>query len=157
MSALLVAILALFALLGCAPSVETLRNWVKQDEIDEDDVSNKPDAYRRPSLSGGEKRKLRRAYEGKLEALQGVDDLVGSLVGTLKETRQLENTYVVYLTDNGYLLGEHRHEAKGKPYEGSIRTPLLVRGPGVPAGERREELVANVDLAPTIAGWAGAP
>jgi len=153
----LVAILALFALLGCAPSVETLRNWVKQDEIDEDDVSNKPDAYRRPSLSGGEKRKLRRAYEGKLEALQGVDDLVGSLVGTLKETRQLENTYVVYLTDNGYLLGEHRHEAKGKPYEGSIRTPLLVRGPGVPAGERREELVANVDLAPTIAGWAGAP
>lgn len=124
--------------------------------FDEDDVSNKPEAYRRPPLSGPEKRKLRRAYEGKLEALQGVDDLVGGLVGVLKETGQLKNTYVVYLTDNGYLLGEHRHEAKGKPYEGSIRTPLLVRGPGVPAGERREQLVANVDLAPTIAGWAGA-
>jgi N-acetylglucosamine-6-sulfatase len=124
--------------------------------FDEDDVSSKPEAYRRPPLSGPEKRKLRRAYEGKLEALQGVDDLVGGLVGVLKETGQLENTYVVYLTDNGYLLGEHRHEAKGKPYEGSIRTPLLVRGPGVPAGERREQLVANVDLAPTIAGWAGA-
>ena len=125
--------------------------------FDENDVSNKPEAYRRPPLSGEEKRKLRGAYEGKLEALQGVDDLVGGLVGVLEKTKQLENTYVVYLTDNGYLLGEHRHEAKGKPYEGSIRTPLLVRGPGVPAGERREELVANVDLAPTIAAWAGAP
>ena len=124
--------------------------------FDEDDVSTKPEAYRRPPLSGQEKRKLRRAYEGKLEALQGVDDLVGELVGTLKETGQLDNTYVVYLTDNGYLLGEHRHEAKGKPYEGSIRTPLLVRGPGVPAGESRGQLVANVDLAPTIAGWTGA-
>ena len=124
--------------------------------FDEDDVSTKPEAYRRPPLSGKEKRKLRRAYEGKLEALQGVDDLVGGLVGALKETGQLDNTYVVYLTDNGYLLGEHRHEAKGKPYEGSIRTPLLVRGPGVPAGETRGQLVGNVDLAPTIAGWTGA-
>ena len=124
--------------------------------FDEDDVSSKPEAYRRPPLSGQEKRKLRRAYEGKLEALQGVDDLVGGLVGALKETDQLENTYVVYLTDNGYLLGEHRHEAKGKPYEGSIRTPLLVRGPGVPAGESRGQIVANVDLAPTIADWTGA-
>jgi arylsulfatase A-like enzyme len=128
----------------------------KTPAFDEDDVSGKPKAYKRKPLSGGEKRKLRRAYEGKLEALRGVDDLVGDLVGTLKETGQLERTYVVYLTDNGYLLGEHRHEAKGKPYEGSLRTPLLVRGPGVPAGERRGQLVANVDLAPTIAGWAGA-
>jgi N-acetylglucosamine-6-sulfatase len=124
--------------------------------FDEDDVSTKPRTYRRGRLSGEEKRKLRRAYEGKLEALQGVDDLVEELIGTLERTGQLENTYVVYLTDNGYLLGEHRHEAKGKPYEGSIRTPLLVRGPGVPAGEKRGKLVANVDLAPTIAEWADA-
>jgi len=128
----------------------------KTPAFDEDDVSKKPEAYRRGRLSEQEKRRLRRAYEGKLEALQGVDDLVEGLIGTLERTGQLENTYIVYLTDNGYLLGEHRHEAKGKPYEGSIRTPLLVRGPGVPAGEKREELVANVDLAPTIAGWAGA-
>jgi N-acetylglucosamine-6-sulfatase len=124
--------------------------------FDENDFSGKPEAYRRGHLSSYEKRKLRRAYEGKLEALQGVDDLVEVLVGTLEKTGQLENTYLVYLTDNGYLLGEHRHEAKGKPYEGSIRTPLLIRGPGVPAGEKRDELVANVDLAPTIAEWADA-
>jgi N-acetylglucosamine-6-sulfatase len=128
----------------------------KTPAFDEDDVSTKPRTYRRGHLSGEEKRKLRRAYKGKLEALQGVDDLVEVLIDTLEKTGQLENTYVVYLTDNGYLLGEHRHEAKGKPYEGSIRTPLLVRGPGVPTGEKREELVANVDLAPTIAGWADA-
>ena len=128
----------------------------KTPAFDEDDVSTKPRAYRRGQLSREEKRELRRAYEGKLEALQGVDDLVEELIDTLKRTDQLKNTYVVYLTDNGYLLGEHRHDAKGKPYEGSIRTPLLIRGPGVPAGEKRAELVANVDLAPTIAEWADA-
>ena len=45
---------------------------------------------------------------------------------------------------------------KPNAYEGPIRPPLLVRGPGVPAGEKSRELVANVDLAPTIADWAAA-
>jgi N-acetylglucosamine-6-sulfatase len=128
----------------------------KTPAFDEDDLSAKPKSYRRGHLTDGERRKLRRAYEGKLKALQGVDDLVEELIDTLERTNQLEDTYVIYLTDNGYLLGEHRHDAKGKPYEGSIRTPLLIRGPGVPAGEKRGELVANVDLAPTIAEWANA-
>jgi arylsulfatase A-like enzyme len=82
--------------------------------------------YRRGRISGEEQGKLRRAYEGKLEALQGVDDLVEELIDTLERTNQLEN-----------LLGERRHDAKGKPYEGSIRMPLLIRGPGVPVRRER--------------------
>ena len=109
-----------------------------------------------PPISDGEKRELIWIYEDKLEALQTVDDLVASLIETLEETDQLENTYIVFATDNGYMLGEHRLTQKGKPYEESIRTPLLIRGPGVPAGETRTQLVSNVDLAPTFAELAGA-
>lgn len=94
---------------------------------------------------------LRKAYEGKLETLQTVDDLVGELLATLEKTGQLENTYVFFATDNGYLLGEHRLEEKSVPYEEAIRTPFLIRGPGVPAGQETGQLVSNVDLAPTFA------
>jgi N-acetylglucosamine-6-sulfatase len=109
-----------------------------------------------PPLSEDERGELQRTYSYKLEALQTVDDLVAGLTETLEETDQLENTYIVFATDNGYMLGEHRLTQKGKPYEESIRTPLLIRGPGVPAGETRTQLVSNVDLAPTFADLAGA-
>jgi N-acetylglucosamine-6-sulfatase len=108
-----------------------------------------------PPLSDAEKRELTWAYEDKLEALQTVDDLVASLIETLEKTDQLDNTYIVFATDNGYMLGEHRLTQKGKPYEESIRTPLLIRGPDVPAGKTRTQLVSNVDLAPTFAELAG--
>jgi arylsulfatase A-like enzyme len=122
------------------------------DEVDPSQPSYVRD---QPPLSDGEKRELTWTYEDKLEALQAVDDLVADLIETLEETGQLENTYVVFATDNGYMLGEHRLTQKGKPYEESIRTPLLIRGPGVPAGETRTQLVSNVDLAPTFAELAG--
>ena len=99
---------------------------------------------------------LREEYEGQLEELQTVDDLVGELVAALKETGQLERTYIVYMSDNGYLLGEHRLEGKLQPYEESIGTPLLVRGPEVPAEQSRGQLVANLDIAQTFADLAGA-
>jgi N-acetylglucosamine-6-sulfatase len=99
---------------------------------------------------------LRTEYEGQLEDLQTVDDLVGELVAALEETGQLKRTYIFYMTDNGYLLGEHRLVAKGSPYEESIGTPLLVRGPGVPAEQSRGQLVANLDIAQTFADLAGA-
>jgi N-acetylglucosamine-6-sulfatase len=124
--------------------------------FEEADVSDKPAAIRRArSLTAKQTDRLREEYEGKLETLQDVDDLVGKLLNRLEATDQLRNTYVVYTTDNGWLLGEHNLTAKGVPYEEAIRVPYVVRGPGVPAGEVRDELVANVDLAPTFADWSG--
>lgn len=124
--------------------------------FNEADVSDKPLAVQRvPPLTEEEISRLRDHYEGQLETLQDVDDLVGRLAYRLGATGQLNETYVVYMTDNGWLLGEHRLDAKAKPYEESIRTPLLVRGPGVPEGRTRHDLVANVDIAPTFAAWAG--
>lgn len=130
------------------------RGSAEVPSFNEADISDKP--FDAPRFSVDEKREIQKEYEGKLEALQAVDDLVDKLLGKLDATGQLDDTYVVYLTDNGYLLGEHRLTAKGLPYEEAVRTPMIIRGPGVPVGGRRGQLAADVDLAPTITGWAGA-
>ena len=64
---------------------------------------------------------------------------------------------MVFLSDNGFFFGQHRL-AKGKylPYEPASRLPLMIRGPGIPAGSTSSELVGNIDLAPTILELAGA-
>ena len=62
----------------------------------------------------------------------------------------------MFTSDNGYLFGEHRLVGKNVPYEEAVHVPLLMRGPGIPAGQRRTQTVAMIDLAPTIAELAGA-
>jgi N-acetylglucosamine-6-sulfatase len=70
--------------------------------------------------------------------------MVESIVPALGETGQLDNTYVIYTSDNGFHMGEHGLIAgKDTPYEEDIRVPMVMRGPGVPAGERIEALVGN--------------
>ena len=102
---------------------------------------------------------LREAIEhwrDRMESLQDVDDMVGRLVATLREEGALENTYIVFSSDNGFAMYDNRVFSKGVPYENSHGVPLIVRGPGVPAGRTDSRLVANIDLAPTLAEWAGA-
>ncbi|MDX6380132.1 MAG: N-acetylglucosamine-6-sulfatase, partial [Rubrobacteraceae bacterium] len=80
-----------------------------------------------------------------------------SLLRELEADGQLENTFVVFSSDNGLLLGQHRIQTdKRYPYEDSVRTPLFVRGPGVPPGATVEKMVLNTDFAPTFADLAGA-
>lgn len=126
--------------------------------FDELDVSDKPALLSELSpLDAGEIDALERFYRKRLQSLQSIDDLVETIVRTLEATGQLDRTYVVYTSDNGFHLGEHRMPAgKNMPYEEDIRVPLVVRGPGVPAGERLELPVLNIDLAPTFANMAGA-
>jgi hypothetical protein len=86
-----------------------------------------------------------------------VEDLLRQIITTLDQTGELDNTYIFFTSDNGYHLGNHRlWMGKRAPYEEDIGVPLMVRGPGVPAGEVRNELVLNNDFAPTIAELAGA-
>ncbi len=97
------------------------------------------------------------AYRKRLESLLSVDEGVAALVNVLKEQRIYKNTVLLFTSDNGYLLGEHRIvNDKVALYEPSIRVPLLMRGPGVPAGLHLAQQTANIDLAPTIAALAGA-
>jgi N-acetylglucosamine-6-sulfatase len=85
------------------------------------------------------------------ESLLAVDDAVAAIVAALRRSHELENTYILFTSDNGYMQGEHDiPSGKMLPYEPSTAVPLILRGPGVPARAVSHELVANVDLAPTI-------
>ena len=91
------------------------------------------------------------------ESLLAVDDAVARIVSTLERTGELANTLIVYTSDNGYMHGEQRIQAgKVWPYEPSTRIPLVMRGPGVPAGLRDPRPVANIDIAATIVDAAEA-
>jgi len=95
-------------------------------------------------------------YRKRIRSLQAVDRGVARLVHTLKVTGQLDNTYIVFTSDNGFHLGQHRMPAgKQTPYESDIHVPLLVRGPGVRAGAHEARLAGNTDLAPTFEAMAG--
>jgi N-acetylglucosamine-6-sulfatase len=93
---------------------------------------------------------------GRIGALRAVDDAVAALVRQLAADGELDNTYVAFITDNGYLLGEHRWIGKILGYEEALRTPLLVRGPGIERGSTSGRTVTLVDLVPTWLQIAGA-
>jgi arylsulfatase A-like enzyme len=96
------------------------------------------------------------AYRGKLRELQEVDDMVRRLMDALAQTKQLKNTFVFFLTDNGYLLGEHGLHKKNVPYEEASRTPFIVRGPNIRSGFVSSVMVSHTDLPPTLLDLAGA-
>ncbi len=96
-------------------------------------------------------------YRQRVRSMQAVDEMIATLVATLKETGQLDNTYIIFTSDNGYHLGQHRLLAgKGEPYEEDTIVPFIIRGPGIPAGQALQGYLAgNTDVAPTIAELAG--
>ncbi|HSR28953.1 MAG TPA: sulfatase [Anaerolineae bacterium] len=95
-------------------------------------------------------------YARILRSLLSVDDGVASILNALEKTGLRQKTVVVYLSDNGLTVGEHRFGfSKNCPYEACIRTPYIVYAPGQFAARQETQLVANIDLAPTFAELAG--
>ena len=125
--------------------------------FNEQDVSDKPPwMSSRPKLSGAEIAKIDAFHEKRVETLQAMDDLVAGVVNKLGRAGVLNSTYIFFTSDNGWEQGEHRiTHGKGRPYEESIRVPLLVRGPGISAGSTTEKLVLNTDFLPTFTDLAG--
>lgn len=126
--------------------------------FNEPDVSSKPRRIRqRPLLDAAALARLDDEFRRRVLSLQAFDDLIARLVAALQRAAVLRNTYIVFTSDNGYHMGQHRLlSGKATAYEEDIRVPFIVRGPGIPAGEvRRGFLAGNVDLAPTFAEWAG--
>jgi arylsulfatase A-like enzyme len=126
--------------------------------FDQADVSREPAYVRdRPHLAPAVVRFEQRLYRRRLQSMLGVDDLLAGVVGALKATHQLDDTYIVFTSDNGFHLGEHRLPfGKQTPYDTDIHVPLVVRGPGVAAGRRVSGFAREIDLAPTFAAWAHA-
>jgi len=91
-------------------------------------------------------------------SLLAVDDLVERLLDVLRATGELDNTLFVFMSDNGHSIGEHRWRYKNDPHEETIRIPMIFRWPAViRPGSTSGAIVANIDLAPTLAEAAGVP
>jgi N-acetylglucosamine-6-sulfatase len=128
----------------------------KPPSFNEKDVSDKPAWVRnKPRLTYSQVSNLTQFYRKRLRALQSVDEMVERLVQALRDTGELSNTYIVFTSDNGIYLGEHRLKDKAAAYNASPRIPLIIRGPSVPQGVIRSQTVLNNDLAPTFADLGG--
>jgi N-acetylglucosamine-6-sulfatase len=125
--------------------------------FNEKDVSDKPPWIRSlPRLNANSRAKIDNRHEERVETLQALDDLVERVVNKLRDSGRLGNTYIFFTSDNGWHHGEHRiQKGKKRPYEEDTRVPLLVRGPGVPAGSTTHKLVLNTDFFPTFTDLAG--
>lgn len=124
----------------------------------EADVSGKPSwVQSKPLLRPAQEKEIDALFQKRLQSMLAVRELAEHVIDALRAVGRLENTYIFFTSDNGFHMGEHRlHAGKLTAYEEDIRVPLFVRGPGVPPGQVRDELVGNVDLAPTFAELAGA-
>jgi len=130
--------------------------------FNETDVSDKPASIRRRALlTPRQIAGIQENWQQRRETLLAVDDAVASIVDTLRQTGELDNTLVVFTSDNGFFHGEHRvRSGKVLLYEESIHLPLLMRWTGnksLPRGVHRSQLTMNVDDAETILDAAGAP
>jgi N-acetylglucosamine-6-sulfatase len=129
----------------------------RSPSFDEENVSDKPSSISNiDRVSDEEASEIDERYRKRLENMLAVDEMVASLIEELEAAGELENTYIFFTSDNGFLQGEHRvTQGKSRAYEESARVPLFVRGPGVSVGSEVKELVLNTDLAPTFAELAG--
>ena len=123
--------------------------------VNEADMSDKPSYLRgRPQIGLS---RLRVRTRDQWETLLAVDEMVSQIVRALRDTGRANNTLFIFTSDNGVVNYEHRWEGKLIPHEESIRVPMVIRLPGtIPAGTFSRSLVSNVDIAPTIADFAGA-
>ena len=111
----------------------------------------------RAPLTAKQQKGITADYDKRIEADLAVDDLIGHLEAELKAKGVADNTYFVFSSDNGYHMGEYRLlPGKQTAFDTDIHVPLIVTGPGVPAGATSSQLVSNIDLAPTFESLAGA-
>jgi N-acetylglucosamine-6-sulfatase len=121
------------------------------DEADKSDKSPWVQKQEPPS-----RRAITTLGRKRLRTLEGAADAVERVRAAMARHGEAENTYYVFASDNGYLLGEHGLTSKMLPYEESVRVPMFWVGPDVLAGAVRDELVTNNDVTPTILELTGA-
>ncbi len=94
--------------------------------------------------------------KNQLRCLTAIDEGVGKILHTLEETKQLDNTFIVFTSDNGYFWGEHHLGDKRWAYEESLRIPMLMRYPRlIKARSKSDAMVMNVDMMPTMLELGG--
>jgi arylsulfatase A-like enzyme len=110
-----------------------------------------------PQLTAADMAAIDRDFRKRAQSVQAVDAMVGELQAAVAAAGETNNTYFVFSSDNGYHMGEHRlMPGKMTAFDSDIHVPLIVTGPGVPAGLVVREITANVDLCPTFTELGGA-
>lgn len=130
-------------------------NWPlpKPRGFNEGDMSDKPRfvAQRNRVITPRREAAITKRFRERWESLLAVDEGVERIVKALRNSRELDNTYVIFTSDHGFMQGEHRiPQGKMVPYDPSTHVPLLIRGPGLPRGRTSGALVGDVDFAPTV-------
>jgi arylsulfatase A-like enzyme len=136
----------------------SLPNWPSLDEVD---VSDKPwlTPYFHwfPPMGDAGKKVATNHLHGRLGAVRGLDDMVARVVAAVKKSGKEKNTIIVYTSDNGWLLGEHRLVGqKFFGFDPSIKVPLYIKGPGFSGGKTVSTPVINTDLPASLIQIAGA-
>lgn len=122
----------------------------------ESDLSDKPDwVANTPVLTPAEVAVKDEFYRDQLRSLAAVDRALAAFIRKLEQLGRLNNTVIIFASDNGYLWGEHGLHGKQKAYEESIRVPLTVYMPGVAPRRERSLVSVDLDIAPTILDLAG--
>jgi N-acetylglucosamine-6-sulfatase len=122
-----------------------------QQSFNEANVSDKPSFVQaQPLLSGSAVTDEFNYYRKTRETMLAVDDMVGRIAVALNANAKLQNTIVIYTSDNGFSYYNHRAKGKGVVYEESVRVPLIIRGPGIPLMQSRDQMASNVDVTATI-------
>jgi N-acetylglucosamine-6-sulfatase len=142
-----------------------------------DTMADKPEWMRRAVVHGGKRKAWKenlkkpvpaeikprpwnprsKGHLNYLRSIQAVDESLGRVFEALEEAGVLDSTCIIFTSDNGFFLGEHRRGDKRLAYEESMRVPLLFRFPPlVAAGSVRQEMALNIDVAPTLLALAGA-
>lgn len=129
----------------------------KGPAFQEADISDKPSFTQAAATSGDEFdiHDANSLFVKRIQSMLALDELIRDVVQLLEEHGQLDNTYIIFTSDNGFLMGEHGLPGKGYPYEETILVPMLIRGPGITPNTQVTQLTANHDLAPTFAEMAG--
>ena len=125
--------------------------------FNEEDVSDKPEWVRtQKKMNEKNIAALDWSFQLRLRMLLSLEEMLDNIIETLKNEGVLDNTYIFFTSDNGLRYGVHRLPGgKLTPYEEDIHVPLVVRGPGVPAGQTVNHFTSNVDFLPTFADIAG--
>jgi N-acetylglucosamine-6-sulfatase len=122
----------------------------------EEDITDKPQWL--SSFEPQEKDYVEKVYQRMLRSLMGADDAVASVIETLEDENIRQNTVIIFMSDNGFALGDHRLIGKACPYEICLHVPLVISYPDkIPASRLDSNMVLTIDIAPTLMQLAGAP
>jgi choline-sulfatase len=122
----------------------------------QDDLEGKP-AYLRRRIVPASPEQVALTRRQYCAAIELIDDQIGLMLDALEQRGQLEDTYVVFTSDHGEMLGDHGLYTKSVPYDGAVHIPLLVSGPGIAGSRVSSALIELIDVHPTLCELANLP